>query len=123
MDFSLHHRKVATWVNYMVQDAPTWVEVWPKVKNILQGRFIGIYNADFDLRMMYQSHAAHGLSYSSNMFFPFCIMRLYSQYRNIGRWISLERAGLECGIPLPNSHRSLADTLLARELLHYMAND
>ena len=41
----------------MVQNAPYWIQVWKDVKPILNGRHVGIYNADFDLRMIRQSNA------------------------------------------------------------------
>lgn len=41
----------------------------------------------------------------------------YSSYR----WQSLENAGSQCGIAIPNSHRAKDDTLLARAVLLHMA--
>lgn len=107
--------------NHMVDNAPTWREIWPAVKEALNGRYVGIYNAEFDLRMIRQSHTAHSMRWSPPEFTPFCIMRLYSQYCNAYYPISLKQAGCNCNISLPNAHRSLADTLLAREILNYIA--
>jgi DNA polymerase-3 subunit epsilon len=105
----------------MVCEAPTWLELWPKVAGILAGRVVGIYNAEFDLRLMRQSHRAHRLPWQPPVFSSFCIMKLYAQYYGAYRWLSLERAGRECRISLPNAHRARADTLLARAVLHYIA--
>jgi len=44
--------------NEMVADAPTWAELWPHAQALLAGRRVGIYNAEFDLRMIQQSHAS-----------------------------------------------------------------
>jgi DNA polymerase-3 subunit epsilon len=111
----------------MVATAPRWIVVWPKVEAVLAGRPVGIYNADFDLRLMQQTHAKYKMRWQ----FPgeaFCIMKLYAQFygewnpRTGGyRWQSLENAGRQCGILLPNAHRTIADTLLTRALLQYMA--
>ena len=92
----------------------------------LHGRQVGIYNADFDLRMMAQSHRRHSLGWQDPSMQVFCIMRLYAEYYGGGRygggrWQSLESAGSQCRISLPNAHRALADTLLARAVLHHMA--
>lgn len=114
--------------NAAVQSAPTWAALWPTVAPLLAGRKIGIYNADFDLRLLRQSHRLAGLPWQPPGASTFCIMQLYAQYfgdwnraRNTFRWQSLEAAGQQCGLLLPNSHRAQADAQLARALLHYMA--
>jgi DNA polymerase-3 subunit epsilon len=111
----------------MVKTAPTWPEVWPQVEAILSGRRIGIYNADFDVRLMQQSHRAHQLGWQP-AFTSFCIMKLYGRFRGEWnsrtgdfRWYRLDEAGQQCRIALPNAHRAIADALLARAILHYMA--
>lgn len=114
--------------NVMVATAPTWAELWPQVQAILENRSIGIYNADFDLRLIKQSHQQHGLLWPTVQFDPFCIMQLYAQFygewdthRNAYRWQSLEKAGHRFHIPLTNSHRAKDDALLARAVLHHIA--
>jgi DNA polymerase III subunit epsilon len=109
--------------NEMVKGAPGWAQLWPEVEAILQGRPVGIYNADFDLRMLKQSHRWSGLLWRPPEMQPFCIMRLYADFRGMSRFQSLEDAGRQLGIPLPNSHRALADTQLARAVLHSMAGN
>jgi DNA polymerase-3 subunit epsilon len=42
-------------------------------------------------------------------------------YRGSFRYQSLEIAGRQCGINLPNAHRAVDDCLLTRAVLHYMA--
>lgn len=112
----------------MVQNAPSWVQVWGDIKSILDGRQVGIYNADFDLRMLRQSNAKYNLKWEIETSF-FCIMKLFAQFygswnnaRSSYRWHSLEAAGRHCRIPLPNTHRAKDDTLLARSVLLHMAN-
>jgi len=106
----------------MVRDAPTWTEVWPKVEAVLSGRYVGVYNADFDLRMMRQSNQRYGLPWSLAPGRFIDVMKLYTEYTGSGRWVTLEVAGRQCGIPLPNAHRAQADTLLVRALLQYIAS-
>jgi DNA polymerase-3 subunit epsilon len=116
--------------NAMVKDAPDWISVWSTVEPILAGRHVGIYNAEFDLRMLQQTHQNYRMRWPHDLpFQPFCIMRLYAQYygewnsqRGSYRWHSLDVAGRQCRIPLPNSHRARDDTLLARAILHHIAN-
>lgn len=111
----------------MVSTAPAWPELWPQLEAILTTRRIAIYNAEYDLRLLKQSHTAHGLSWSASLS-SLCIMKLYAQFRGDWnsragnyRWYSLDDARAQCGLNLPNAHRAQADTLLARAVLHYVA--
>lgn len=113
--------------NEMVQGAPTWAQLWPRIQPLLQSRRVAAYNAPFDLRMMRQSHRISQLTWD---FTPDLVdlLEIYSLFhgewdsrRGSYRWISLENAGMQCHIPLPNSHRSRDDALLARALLLHMA--
>ena len=45
--------------NEMVQNSPNWADKWPEIRQILVSHPIGMYNAEFDLRMIQQSLAAH----------------------------------------------------------------
>lgn len=112
----------------MVQAAPSWAELWPSVQAILSGQSIGIFNADFDIRLIRQSHRRAGLGDQPAGVSAFCIMKLYADFygdwdvsRGSFRWQSLEAAGRQCGLALPNAHRAEADALLARALLLHMA--
>jgi DNA polymerase III subunit epsilon len=114
--------------NEMVRQAPSWPVLWMRVRSVLFGRLLAIYNADFDLRMMQQTHARHRIPWKEN-FKSIDIMKLYSDYR--GEWDSVRRsmryhsldsAGRYCKISIPNSHRATDDTLLARAVLHYIAD-
>ena len=116
--------------NSLVQNAPSWLTIWPKVQKIITGQLVAVYNADFDKKMLQQSNKAHNIPWSAppgTRFF--CIMRLYAQFygdwnssfQNY-RWHSLEKAGLQSNIKFMNSHRACADTQLARDVLHYICN-
>ncbi len=116
--------------NEMVKSAPNWAVVWARLRPLLVGRLILTYNAEFDLRMFQQTHTQHGLRWSetpATMRFD-CIMKLYARFRgdwderrNDYRYHSLDAAGKYSSISLPNSHRAADDTLLARALLHSIA--
>jgi DNA polymerase III epsilon subunit-like protein len=114
----------------IVRGAPSWAELWPRVCEVLSGRQVAIYNADFDLRLMRQSHRAHGLEWRPADVQSVCVMELYARYNGLWdarrrsfRWVSLEDAGQQCGIRLPNAHRAKADAMLARAILEYMARN
>jgi DNA polymerase-3 subunit epsilon len=126
---SLEARRVHGISDAELASAPRWMVVWPKVEAVLAGRSVGVYNADFDLRILQQTHAKFKMRWhlpEGTSFF--CVMKLYAQYKGEWnartggyRWHSLEDAGRQCNISLPNAHRAVADTLLTRALLHHMA--
>jgi len=113
--------------NAMVQNAPTWKEIWPEVLGILSGRKVGIYNADFDFKMMQQSSRVNRMVMDHTSWERFCLMKLYAAfygqvgYRGEFRWQRLEDAARQCRIDLHNTHRALYDTLLAKAILEHIA--
>jgi DNA polymerase-3 subunit epsilon len=110
--------------NAMVQNAPTWREIWPEVQRILTDRLIGIYNHEFDRRMIKQSHQQAGMIWQElgGKTHTFCIMKLYQEFYGSQSYQKLAKAGQQCGIALPNTHRAKADTLLARAVMNYMGD-
>jgi len=108
--------------DHMLDDAPTWLQIWPKVEAILADRPVGIYNAEFDLRMMKQSHQAIGMPWRQPPWDVFCIMRMYSDFYGGIKWQRLEDAGRQCRLALPNTHRAKDDTLLAKAVFECMVN-
>lgn len=112
----------------MLAGAPSWPEVWPLVKASLGKGRIVIYNVEFDVRLMRQSHRLHGMRWDVADGRFDCIMHLYAQYygewdrrRAAYRWHKLEAAARRSGILLRNTHRAGDDALLTRALLHHMA--
>ena len=109
-----------------VQDQPDWKSMWPQIYALLKDRIIGMYNAEFDLRMFEQTNWLHNIKAAP--FKGFDVMKLYAQYngewdasRRSYRYIKLVDAGAACGIAIPNSHRTTDDTRLTRALTHYIA--
>jgi DNA polymerase-3 subunit epsilon len=116
--------------NQMVRNAPTWREVWPSIQSILRGRLVGIYNAEYDIRLIKQSCEKNGLYWSPPYSNAFCIMLLFSKYYGAWddyhqsyTWQKLEFAGKLFNINIPNSHRAKDDTLLSRAVLHCLAGE
>jgi DNA polymerase-3 subunit epsilon len=111
-----------------LKDCPTWEYVWPKAEAVLMGKKIGVYNVEFDWKMIKEANRRTWLSSGINQSDFFDIMELYAMfygdrdpYRRSFRYQSLEMAGRQSGIHLPNAHRAVDDCLLTRALLHYMA--
>ena len=113
--------------NQMVTSAQNWLVQWPTIRNYLYGRTIAAYNAPFDMRMMQQSHSAYKFPWREN-FKVVDVLPLYSDYRGVWnpvrgsmKYFKLEEAGESFQIALRNAHRSTADSLLTRAVLHCMA--
>ena len=112
----------------MVKDAPTWPEIWPEVEAALAGQHVAIYNADFDVRLMRQTHRKHGLRWALPGTEFVCVMKLYAQYygawnayHGAYRWQKLEDAVTQCRLEAPGAHRARADALMARAVLKHLA--
>lgn len=110
----------------MVVNKPVWGIYWPTIRSIFFGKTLATYNADYDLRLIYQSNDRYGIR--REMLNGFCVMKLYAQYRAIWdnqrnryMWFRLDQAGADAGISIPNSHRAVDDTRLTRALLHWIA--
>lgn len=112
--------------NEMVQGKPRWGAYWMEIRSKFFGKTICMYNADYDLRLIYQSNERYGIK--RERMNVFCVMKLFAQFRGEWdsrrgryRWFRLEEAGAQAGIAIPNSHRAADDTLLTRALLHWIA--
>ena len=110
-----------------VKGAMQWPILWQTIRPLLAGRLIVMYNADFDVRMMKQSMTKYRLPWNEK-FDTFDLLKVYAEFRSEWdmkrqsyRYFSLDAAGKHSGIALPNAHRSSADSLLTRALLHHIA--
>jgi len=120
-------RRIHHITDEMVRTASPWPIVWPSVRAILANRIVAIYNEEYDVRLMQQSHAQYRMPWRESLK-TVCVMKLFAQFRGdwdpvrrAYRYMSLDKAGKISRITLPNSHRAADDTLLTRALLHYMA--
>jgi DNA polymerase III subunit epsilon len=113
----------------MLASAPAWPAVWPQVQSLISGRPVAIYNAEFDLRLIAQTHSAHDLPWRPDDLQAACIMLLFARYRGEWdarrrsyRWHSLSRACGQMGLRPGHAHRARADADLTRRLLTAMAH-
>lgn len=88
----------------MVQSAPTWKEVFPRISEILKNRSILIYNDQFDVAMINNSCYQWGIEPPEMK--TECVMRTYADYNDFRRWVSLERAS-----GIYTRHRALGDCI------------
>ncbi len=106
--------------NIMVANSPSWAEIWPTIRSHLSNHPIGMYNAEFDVRMIIQSMKINHIPAITRLN-AFDVMKIYSDYMRSNRRYRLEQAGRNLGIVIPNSHRAADDTLLTRAILHSIA--
>ncbi len=104
-----------------IKSAPTFMEIWPALLEVLEGRTVISYNVAFDLRILRQSAAAYGLILPDVQ--SYCLMYAYAYYCRLKRpteryrTYSLEVACEQMGIQNWAVHRAQADTLAAFLLL------
>jgi DNA polymerase-3 subunit epsilon len=107
--------------NLMVADAPTWQQITAKVKYLIEGKDLIVYNALYDRRMMHQSNEAWGLPKIdwAHLATWHCAMLEYARYHgewndwaNDYRWQKLGDACRQMGIEVNGAHSALGDCLM-----------
>jgi DNA polymerase-3 subunit epsilon len=100
----------------MLADAPPFAEIAPRLTELLAGRRLAIYNADFDTRLLRQSAAAAGVvlpALSAD-----CVMRAYSAW--IGQW-SRRRGSYRWQALQGGDHGAVGDARATLAVLRRMA--
>lgn len=113
----------------MVAGAQTFAEVHLRLLELLNGKTVVIYNADYDRRLLRQSARVYGLQGQGPQVTWWCAMLVYAEhrgdwddYRCGWRWVTLEKAARECTLETPETlHRAAADAELTRRLVLWMA--
>jgi DNA polymerase-3 subunit epsilon len=115
--------------NKDVASSQAWPIVWPSIRSFLYGRTVAAYNTPFDLRMMQQSHSRYNLPWRESLK-SVDVLTIFSEFRGVYdpmhrsmKLFRLEEAGAFFKIPLMNTHRSEADALLVRAVLHSIAGE
>lgn len=98
-----------------IEGQPTIEALKEKLDEILTGKVIITYNADFDRRMLRQS------GYKNKKMAFTCLMNMYTEYENEERWISLQDALFIERIKINQSHRALDDCIACLELIRTLA--
>ena len=93
---------------------PTFIDIQPAIVQLLKGRTLYAYNANFDIRMMRQSgHKLRlqqvGIKCLCKQFADF--IGQYSPYFKANLYFSLSKACLHFGVEHTNAHRAAADAL------------
>ena len=91
---------------------PLFADYADEIVSILVGKVCVIYNADFDVRMLKQTYAAHRLDYAwLRTVNTQCAMRIYAQSLGKNKWAKLEGG----------THGALGDCIAVLELVRKMA--
>jgi DNA polymerase III subunit epsilon len=102
----------------MVETAPTFPEIYPQIKEVIEGKKIAIYNSDADIGFLNYCCKLHKLK-KLKLEDTICLMHWYSQW--YGEYSSYWRDYKFQ--PLNGGHRALQDCLAALHALKEMAED
>jgi len=116
----------------MVANAPGWAALAEAVLDVIGGKRVIVYNAQYDRRMMHQSDEASGRGYTNygKLSRWECAMEAYAKFwgdwddwHHSYTWQRLTTACDQQGIPEPDAkaHSALGDCLRTRALLQAMA--
>ena len=106
--------------NVELQDKPTILEEWEKIKAAVAGRKIATYNLDFDKNIMINAAVRHGIPKEKvEQLFEnsVCIMQSYIKYTNGYRASKLQNALTENGIDVKQDHRAVSDCQATAQLI------
>lgn len=104
------------------KDAPSWLDLAPKIKTILEGKLLVVYNATYDRKMFHQTAERHGLPKTEwkEICEWHCAMNAFSEfygewndYHGNYRWQKLSVAARHVGAAVDNAHDALGDCLMA----------
>lgn len=111
--------------NTDVENADSWSDVYAGVRNILEGRNVAIYNAEYDTRIIQQTCKLHDLAMIK--FNPVCVMLHYAKYwgewnysRGNYKWQKLTHAAKQQGLEIKNAQRALGDCMMTLAVLNKM---
>lgn len=107
--------------NAQVAGARSWVQVWPEIEALMMNKVVGVYNVEFDLKLMQQSHRASGMTWKLPAAQFFDIMKMYADFAGYNKWQKLEVAARQCGIIPTGLHRAYQDAMLARAVFLHVA--
>jgi len=105
--------------NEMVQDAPSFLDVMPQLREVVEGKLLVIYNAQYDMRLLVQSGKAHGAYLEIGIEGFTCVMLQYAEwfgdwndYHKSFRWQKLQGG----------DHSALGDCRATLEVIKKMAD-
>ncbi|MCS6835905.1 MAG: 3'-5' exonuclease [Anaerolineae bacterium] len=111
----------------MVQDKPTFADLYAQLASLLAGMVLVAYNMDFDWRILQQSGTPYGLPALRPKALH-CAMKQYAAFwghKKLGyadyRWHKLGEAAAQQGIVVRDAHSALGDVRMTLALIRKMA--
>ncbi len=102
----------------MIADAPTFPDIYPKLRQLIEGKKVIIYNEAFDSNIIRYCCRLHNLE--PIKFYSECAMLWYAQY--YGQWNDYYRNYKWQKLPGGGEHRALADCKAVYRLLQKMGD-
>lgn len=105
-------------------DAPTLVNVWPNLQDIIEEYHILTYNADYDIRLLRANLQIWNIQ--APHLTATCIMKIATAFYERDFFLSLSEAALLAGIDASaygSAHTALSDAKVARGILMRMINE
>lgn len=118
--------------NEMVATAAPWLDVRAVLMRYIQAKNVIIYNADYDVSMLFYSDQVNGLafSWSDHVAGWHCAMTEYAEqwgewddYHGNYRWQRLSAACSQQRIEVIDAHNALGDCVMTWKLINKMAED
>lgn len=115
--------------NDMVKDAPSWIDLAPRIRQILDGQLLVVYNAVYDRSFMHQTQELHNLPKIEwkEISEWHCAMEAYAEfygeinpYYGTPKWQKLSVAAERCGVKVENAHTALGDCLMTLGVVNHM---
>lgn len=115
----------------MCKDAPTWIDLAPQIKQILDGKLLVVYNAVYDRKIMHRTQERWELPKIEwkEISTWLCAMEAfaefygdYNSYRGSYRWQKLVTAARHFGINPENAHSALGDCKMTLAVTQAMLN-
>lgn len=113
----------------MVKDAPTWIDLLPKIKQILDGQLLVVYNAVYDRKMMHKTAERHDLPKIEwkEIAQWHCAMEAFAEfygdwndYHGSYRWQRLTVAARHCRVTVADAHDAHGDCLMTLGVVRHM---
>jgi DNA polymerase-3 subunit epsilon len=111
----------------MLVDAPGFPAIFPKLRDLIEGRQVVAYNVAFDARILAQACYRYRLDEIASP--PWhCAMKQYARYYgqwnpkyNSFKWVRLTEACLIEGIAVEGAHSAAGDCLMTLKIIQNMA--
>lgn len=112
-----------------VKDAPTWIDLAPRIKQILDGQILVVYNAIYDRSFMHQTQELHNLPKIewSEICSWNCAMEAYAEFHGeinprfgTYTWQKLSVAAHRCGVEVKDAHSALDDCMMTLGVVKHM---